>query len=431
LDPYIRYLVQLSATNPVVVTKDIVDTSGKLIVRQSTLFDRVIYDQLVGLTFPQPLEHYLQLSCGLSASELLARFVNTINSSNSFLVLNERKSLLPIVETAIAVVDKLPLLQQKLRVMAELMPAYYERTIFVSIWVLLIGREMRLPIKQLQQIFLAGLAHDIGMLHVEPAILQKTNPLSVSDWVCIQEHVVIAQQLLANNPYIPDEVITAVGEHHERCDATGYPLGKVESELSLEGQILALADALVGIYYNRCKQQGRHWRDVIPVLEMNAAAYLYRSCELVQAIISRSELPLAQVVSGGVAAEFAARMLQQNISLQLWFTTLRDYLTQVGYTHGDRRLHSLQNVVFHIATTFKGNMLFDDKLRDSLKSLSLADGINLTPEIEEASLLQQEMTYHLQRLSRMIQSYIAAGGCKDATINAQLQQGLAKISGYL
>lgn len=431
MDPYIHHLVQVSATHPVVVIRDIVDANGRLIVCQSTFFNPTVCDQLAGLALAQPLESYLQISRGLSASELLVHLTGIINSSHCFLALNERQSVLLKLEGAIAMLDQVPLLQQKLRVMAEVLPDYYERTLYVSLWCLLIGREMRLPTNDINLLVLAGLAHDIGMLHIEPAVLHKTDALVVTDWICLQAHVAISQRLLAASPYIPLAVETAVSEHHERCDATGYPLGKVESELSLEGQVLALADALVGIYYKRCKPQGRYWRDVIPVLAMNKAAYLYRSCELVRAIIYRSELPLNSVVSGCVAAEFAMTLLQQNISLECWFAALRDALTKIGYTHGDRRLHSLQNVSLHIATVFKGNMLFDDELRSALKSLAQAASVKLTPTLEDVSLQQQEMTYHLQRLSRMVQTYLAAGGCKDANINSHLKQGLIKISGYL
>lgn len=431
MDPYAGYLVQLCSANPVLVAADIVDINGKVLVCAHDLFADQQLAQISGAILARPLEDCVHISSCLTPAVLMEHLQEAIASSDCFLALNEHKSLLPLLESAAAILEHLPLIAQKLTVMAAVMAELYQRTLCVSLWVVLIAQEMRLPAQQIRDLFLAALAHDLGMLHIDAAVLQKSTPLTVGDWVYIQTHVAISQQLLSRSPLIPLAVIIAVSEHHERCDATGYPAGKVESELSLEGQVLALADTLVGIYFKRCKDHGRSWSDVIPVLEMNVAAYLYRSCELVRAIIYRSELPLGKVVSGSQVSEFAARMLQQNVSLQIWFFTLREYLTSIGFTHGDRKLHALQNVVLHISTVFKGSMLFKDDLRESLASISIAEDVDLTPVIEEASLLQQEMAYHLQRLSRMIQAYLADGGCKDANINKHLEQGLFKISAYL
>ena len=232
-------------------------------------------------------------------------------------------------------------------------------------------------------------------------------------------------------PGLSAEIVTAVSEHHERCDGTGYPLAKVESELSIAGQVLAVADSIVGIYFNRFKAQGRRWREVIPVLEMNRAAYLYRSCDIVTTMILRSELPLPNVVHGSGVPEFAERMLQQNLQLQNWFTQLRDCLTSVGYTHGDRKLHALQNVIFHIATTFKGSMLFKEDLRESLESMAGKEGNSITQVVADASLRQEEMKFHLQRLSRMVQMYISSGDAKDPKILRKIEEGFTNISGRI
>jgi hypothetical protein len=290
---------------------------------------------------------------------------------------------------------------------------------------------MRLPAHDSGEIFLAALTHDVGMLHLNPQILHKADELTADDWQHVQSHVDISTKILRDIPGVSPAIVTAVMEHHERCDGTGYPFAKVESELSIPGQILAVADAIVGIYFNRFKAQGRRWREVIPVLEMNRAAYLYRSCDIVTTMILRSELPLPNLVSGSGVPEFAERMLQQNLHLQNWFTQLRECLTSVGYTHGDRKLHALQNVVLHIATTFKGSLLFKEDLRESLESMASEEADSISKVVADASLVQQEMAFHLQRLSRMMQMYISSGEGKDPKITQRLQDGFTKISGYI
>jgi len=428
---YADYLALLSAINPVIVIEDIFTFDGELLLTESTLLDQKSIARLTDKTLAQPLTNSIQIEKPITAADLLQHLLDTIRSTEYFQSLAERKHPLSSLEPVCAMLSDLPLVQQYLTVMVAHMNDLYQRTLCVSLWSLYIAQEMRLPAHDSGEIFWAAMTHDVGMLHLDPQVLNKVDQLSANDWQHLQSHVEISKKILLNLPGLSPAIITAVGEHHERCDGTGYPLAKVESELSIPGQILAVADAIVGIYFNRFKAQGRRWREVIPVLEMNRAAYLYRSCDIVTTMILRSELPLPNLVSGSGVPEFAERMLQQNLHLQNWFSQLRDCLTSVGYTHGDRKLHALQNVVLHIATTFKGSMLFKEDLRESLESMASDEVNSISKIVADASLMQQEMTFHLQRLSRMMQMYISSGEGKDPKITKRLAEGFTKISGLI
>lgn len=431
MDPYLHYLIKLSAANPAVVAEDIYTVNGELLLARSAPLDEKTCLALQGKTLARPLANSIELKTVITSGDLLQHLLGTIRSTEYFQALAEQKHPLSSLEPVCAKLSDLPLLQQYLTVMAAQMNDLYQRTLCVSLWALYIAQEMRLPAAESGEIFWAAIAHDIGMLHIDPQILHKSEKLTAEDWLHIQSHVEIARSILMDVPGLSAEIVAAVSEHHERCDGTGYPLAKVESELSIAGQILAVADSIVGIYFNRFKAQGRRWREVIPILEMNRAAYLYRSCDIVTTMILRSELPLPNVVHGSGVPEFAERMLQQNLQLQNWFTQLRDCLTSVGYTHGDRKLHALQNVIFHIATTFKGSMLFKEDLRESLESMAGKEGNSITQVVADASLRQEEMKFHLQRLSRMVQMYISSGDAKDPKILRKIEEGFANISGRI
>lgn len=429
--PYAEYLAHLSIQNPVFVAEDIYSAAGDLLLAQSTVLDTAALSRLKSKTLVRPLIHCIHIEKCITADDLLHHLLDAIRSTEYFQALAERKHPLSSLEPVCAMLSDLPLVQQFLTVMHAQMNDLYQRTLCVSLWALYIAQEMRLPIADTSDVFWAALTHDVGMLHVDPSILNKTDELTPDEWLHLQNHVNISTQILTGVPGLSIAVINAVSEHHERCDGTGYPLAKVESELSILGQVLAVADAMVGIYFNHFKAQGRRWREVIPILEMNRSAYLYRSCDIVTTMILRSELPLPDLVSGSGVPEFAERMLQQNLHLQNWFIQLRNCLGAVGYTHGDRKLHALQNIMLHIATTFKGSMLFKEDLRESLESI-IDEGENgLSKVVADASLLQQEMSFHLQRLSRMMQMYVLSGEGKDPKITRQLEDGLVKISGYL
>jgi HD-GYP domain-containing protein (c-di-GMP phosphodiesterase class II) len=430
-DVYTDYLIALSESNQITAQRDIFSTEGNLLVKSSSVLSKTCLEQLKGKPLLHPLYESIHLDEMITAERLLDHLLNAIRSSEFFQSLEERKYPLACLEPVCAVLSAYPLIQQFLTVMAAQLNDLFDRTLAAGLWSLYIAQEMRLAPEDTYAVFWAAITRDLGMMHIDPEIVNRSHDLMPEEWIHLHSHVDISTTILLNIPGVPSAVITAVAEHHERCDGTGYPMAKVESELSLLGQIVALADAIVGIYFNHFKSTGRRWREVIPVLELNRTAYLYRSCEIVATMITRSELPLDNVAVGNEVPEFAERMLQHNIYLQSWFSHLRECLTAVGFTHGDRKLHALQNVVLHIATTFRGSMLFKEDLRKSLEMMSNEQSPNISKLVTDAALIQQEMEFHLQRLSRMLQMYLASGECKSEAIAKQLEAGLTKISGYL
>lgn len=429
LDAYDFYLAQLCVTNPVLAAQDIYSRAGELLFSKGDLITHKALFSLGTIALTLPLSHCIHIQRLMGNGDFLQHLVNTIRDTEFFQSLEERKYPLDSLRSVSEMLEQFPLVQQRLTVMEAQMNNLFQRTLSVGLWSIFIAQEMRLPLEETQLVFWAAITHDFGMMHISPGILAKEE-LTGEEWQALQGHVDISCQILRDVPEFSADLIITVSEHHERCDGTGYPLGKVESEISLHGQILALADSIVGIYYNRFKPHGRRWREVIPVLELNRAAYLYRGCEIVSTMIFRSEIPLDNVVEGSEIPEFAERMLQQNIYLQKWFGELSSVLTGLGYTHGDRKLHSLQNVVLHIATTFKGSLLFKEDLRESLQSIASQQGISINKVVEDALLRQQEMNFHLHRLTHMLQVYLNSGDCKNAKIAEKLGSGLKKLAAF-
>jgi hypothetical protein len=265
------------------------------------------------------------------------------------------------------------------------------------------------------------------MLHLDMFVLDKKGQLSPEDWRHIQEHVFIGACLLRQMPNMPVAVVEAVYEHHERCDGTGYPTECVESELSYAGKIVGLADSIIAIYHNRFKHQHRTWRDVIPIIQMNAQAYFYRHDEILATIWRRSEMPFKNVVQGDKLPEFLTELLREREHLNSWFEILRESLMSLGYTHGDRHLHALQNVMLHLSTSVKGSEVFNSELFESFRNFDVAIDEDAYLEIEKAAVQQQEIIFHLQRLNRMMQLYVDSGNCKSTNVEKILVIALENI----
>lgn len=107
------------------------------------------------------------------------------------------------------------------------------------------GEEDSLPLVRM-----SGLMHDIGKLCVPFGLLGKSDRLSMNEMELLKDHVKHGCEILENIDF-PWPVMEVVMQHHERIDGSGYPEGLLEEDIRLESRILAVADAIDAMSYQR------------------------------------------------------------------------------------------------------------------------------------------------------------------------------------
>ncbi|MDR7543203.1 MAG: response regulator [Armatimonadota bacterium] len=88
----------------------------------------------------------------------------------------------------------------------------------------------------------AALLHDVGLIGVPEAILQKPGPLSPDELEQVKRHSVLGARLCRPLRH-GDEISAIVRAHHERWDGAGYPDRRAGEQIPIGARILALADA--------------------------------------------------------------------------------------------------------------------------------------------------------------------------------------------
>ena len=452
LDAYLLHVADIQSQCEAVAADDIYNSLNLLVVKKNTAITPVVAQSMMQFTLAKPLEESIQLFHELDEEKLMADLAAVIKQDEVFFAVNEHNNIMSSLATFCQFVNQFPILRQKLTVMLHAMPEIYQRSLYCTCLSVYIAKEMRLSQDDIAIIFMAALSHDIGMLHIDSHILNQTAALSPNDWMHIQRHVGISCQLLKAMKNIPDLVVQAVYEHHEQCDGTGYPQGKLDNELNVFGKIISLTDSVIASYFHHYKKQGHCWREVIPLIHFNTQAYMPRAYELLLAIVRRSELPLKNVVQGDERPEFIESFLHRNEQLKSWLMSMRDSFLSVGFRHGDRRLHTLQNVMLRVATSAEGSgifssdkivsLVFANKTNSNCVSVNnfpvdMSDNIsndvlnNAAKSIEDVYLIQEEIIFHLQRLNRMTQLYLESGECKNDEIKSALTLGLTRAKQYL
>jgi HD-GYP domain-containing protein (c-di-GMP phosphodiesterase class II) len=95
--------------------------------------------------------------------------------------------------------------------------------------------------EELNDLCLASLLHDIGVLTLPSHILDKDGPLSEKEYALVQSHPRAGAELLAPIPFLRTAALW-IAHHHERWDGCGYPYGLRGELIPLGSRILAVAD---------------------------------------------------------------------------------------------------------------------------------------------------------------------------------------------
>ena len=99
-----------------------------------------------------------------------------------------------------------------------------------------------LPEQKIKDIALGGMLHDMGKLIWCNDLYQKEN-ITEEERGRLREHPEQLFRLLQRETSLPLDTRYAVGQHHEKCDDSGYPSGIKQDKISLAAQIVALASA--------------------------------------------------------------------------------------------------------------------------------------------------------------------------------------------
>lgn len=93
---------------------------------------------------------------------------------------------------------------------------------------------------RLDQVALAALVCDVGMLDIDRRLLAKPGRLMPHERRQIERHVEIGARALSPLRKVMPLVLRIVEEHQERFDGGGYPLGLRGSSIADESQVVAL-----------------------------------------------------------------------------------------------------------------------------------------------------------------------------------------------
>ncbi|MBQ9246395.1 HD domain-containing protein [bacterium] len=111
----------------------------------------------------------------------------------------------------------------------------------VTLYSMILSKELGLDATFMEDIEIAGLLHDIGKIAMPKSILCKNGKLTDEEFVVMKSHPVLGEKIVVNIKKL--QIISEwVKAHHEKWNGTGYPDGLKGEQIPLASRIIALAD---------------------------------------------------------------------------------------------------------------------------------------------------------------------------------------------
>ena len=145
----------------------------------------------------------------------------------------------------------------------------YQHSFEVYTYSIALGEKLNLKTSDLKKLGWEALLHDIGKIDISDQILQKPGSLTELEYNKIKKHPLKGVRILTQNNILGN-LKTAILEHHENFDGSGYPFGISKREISLHARIIRIADSFSSMTNDRVYKSAMSLKETITELREQA-----------------------------------------------------------------------------------------------------------------------------------------------------------------
>lgn len=131
-----------------------------------------------------------------------------------------------------------------------------------------IGRAMGLSKKEIEDLKLAAILHDVGKIGVGDDVLLKKDRLNPEDMEKMSRHSEYGAEILSHVKQLR-AIIPGVRNYHERSDGSGYPDNLSGREIPLIAKIIAVADTFDAMTTDRPYRRALSFEKALEELRKN------------------------------------------------------------------------------------------------------------------------------------------------------------------
>lgn len=286
-----RYTSTRLLDEGMMIDQAIIDRTGRILIARKTVLDHFLIDSLrkMGVpgvyiregeedpdedieVAPETLETIAKLKVADRAKVTLSdsvkqrvsqgiQFLYSDTSSSDFA--NTANNITYSLMQAISENDAVAMNIDALKVSDEYT---FKHSVDVATMAMIIARKSGLPNRDVYQIGVAGLLHDVGKSHIPNEILNKAGKLTEEEFTVMKNHTIYGYNILKEKSEISNEIIAGVLQHHEKINGRGYPLKLADKQITPYARVLSVADIYDALVTERPYKKGFSAHDALEMI---------------------------------------------------------------------------------------------------------------------------------------------------------------------
>ena len=245
---FLQAVSELGRTRQVVTSQPIFNAQGIKLLEGGATVDQGLYDRLVSHRLSRPLDECVEAEPSVDGKVLREAALAAIERWPFFARMAPAGRTREIVLGSIAAVALPKPVALHLMLARDTRPALFEHSILMALLCAHLAREGGASLHDIGQAAAAGLLHDMGMLHIDPDLLDSDERLTGDRLRPVYVHPLTSSMLIGRFADFPKEIARAIVEHHELLDGSGYPRGLAGNAISPLGRMLSLAEVVTAMF---------------------------------------------------------------------------------------------------------------------------------------------------------------------------------------
>lgn len=108
---------------------------------------------------------------------------------------------------------------------------------------IVMAKSMGMSNREMEDIGVCGMLHDVGKTSLSTEVLRKTGPLTDEEMAEMQRHTRYGRDILLSTKSVMSGAADVAHSHHERPDGMGYPRKLDDDSIPLFAKIVSIAEA--------------------------------------------------------------------------------------------------------------------------------------------------------------------------------------------
>ncbi len=142
----------------------------------------------------------------------------------------------------------------------------FKHSVDVATMAMIVAKQHGLNEKEVYEIGIAGLLHDLGKSKIPNEVLNKPGRLSEEEFEIMKQHSVYGYEILKEKEGYSPAILLGVLQHHEKMNGRGYPLGVSSDKMHLFAKILSVVDIYDALVTERSYKKAFSQRDAVEMI---------------------------------------------------------------------------------------------------------------------------------------------------------------------